>query len=81
MEEAAFNTGQSTVYVRLLHEGTEVSRPTQALLVKDGVYRLLPNHDYNPEDEQWEFPPGSMIRVTRKISCDGDYLLAKEIAN
>jgi len=31
-----------TVYVRLLEEGVEVCRPTEALQIATGVYELLP---------------------------------------
>lgn len=52
-----------TVYVRLLDEGTEVARPTLAEEVEPSVYRLLPTQDYDPEDETWEFPPGSLVQL------------------
>lgn len=51
-----------TVYVRLLNEGTDVFRPTEAERVADGIYRLLPTSDYDPSDEQWEFLPGDVVR-------------------
>ena len=52
-----------TIYVKLLEEGTEVSRPTQALDLGNGLYRILATADYDPDDEVWEFPPGSIVRV------------------
>jgi len=51
-----------TLYVRLLNEGVEVYRPTQAVPVGDGIYKLLPTPDYDPTDEEWEFTPGSTVR-------------------
>ena len=78
LEEAVSSTEKVTVYVRLLDEGTEVSRPTEALTLDEGVYQLLPTHDYDPEDERWEFPPGSKVRVEIRTGDAGDYLLAKE---
>lgn len=52
----------TTVYVRLLDEGTDVFRPTQAVRTPQGGYRLLPTPNYDPEDERWEFLPGQMVR-------------------
>jgi hypothetical protein len=49
------------VYVRLLDEGTDVWRPTTAVRLADGRFRLLPTDDYDPAIETWEFPPGSMV--------------------
>lgn len=81
MENTAFNTEKLTVYVRLLGEGTEVSRPTQAVLVKEGVYQLLPNQEYDSKDEQWEFPPGSMVHVAQIVSDNRDYFIATRIVD
>lgn len=49
------------VFVRLVGEGTDVWRPTQARKRKDGSFELLPTPDYDPADETWEFPPGSIV--------------------
>lgn len=70
------STNLVKVYVRLLKEGTEVSRPTQALNLGDGTFRLLPTSDYDPEDEEWEFLPGSIVHAQRRQDGDGEYLLA-----
>jgi len=65
-----------TIYVRLLNEGTEVCRPTQGLEVEKGVYEILPTADYDPSDEEWEFPPGTLVRIQRRKAHDGDYFIA-----
>jgi hypothetical protein len=65
-----------TIYVVLLDEGSSSSRPTQAERVGDGLYRFLPTPDYDPEDEHWEFPPGSVVRAITKYYNDKEYLLA-----
>lgn len=54
---------QATVYVQLLDEGTPTVRPTQAIDMGGGLYKLLPTPNYDPEDEKWEFLPGSIVRV------------------
>lgn len=50
------------IYVQLLEEGTPTARPTQALPLSNGMYKILPASNYNPEDEIWEFLPGSIVR-------------------
>jgi hypothetical protein len=72
------NIQNAEVFVRLFDEGTDVSRPTPAVLIEENVYRLLPIEGYNPEQEKWEFLPGSIVRVERKANAEGDYLLATE---
>ena len=61
------NTKQLTVYVRLLGEGTTVFRPTLRETTGPQTGRLLPTPDYDPEDEQWEFPPETLVRVEARL--------------
>ena len=51
------------VYVVLLEEGTDTIRGTQAIDLGDGTFKLLPTPNYDPEDEIWEFLPGSIVKV------------------
>ena len=61
------NTSVVDMWVRLLDEGTEVTRPAKAVDLGDGTYRILPTSDYDPDDETWEFPPGTIVASeTRK---------------
>jgi len=64
------------IYVRLLNEGTDVSRPTEALDLGNGLFKLLSTPDYNLESETWEFPPGSLVRCEKRSGATGSYLLA-----
>jgi len=64
------------IYVRLLEEGTDVSRPTQALDLGNGLFKLEATTDYDPEAETWEFVPGSEVRGEIRSSESGQYLLA-----
>ena len=58
----------TTIYIRLLDEGTEVFRPTSAEPAGDGLFKVLPTSNYNPQDEKWEFVPGSLVKcVNRKL--------------
>jgi len=64
------------LFVRLLNEGTEVSRPVDGVEVGVGLFKLLPPDEYDPDAETWEFPPGSTVRVTKRRDDNGEYLLA-----
>jgi hypothetical protein len=59
------------VYVKLLGEGTRVYRPAQAEFIDNVTARLQPVIDYASLGEDWEFPPGSVVKcVTRQM--DGE---------
>jgi hypothetical protein len=51
------------LYVQLLDEGTVCYRPTEAISLGAGLFRLLPTPNYDPEDEVWEFLPGSVVKA------------------
>lgn len=70
-----------TIYVALLDEGTLVLRPTQGVALAGGVYRLLPTLDYDPEDEHWEFAPGSLVRCVKEIRNNEEVLIARELVH
>jgi hypothetical protein len=57
----------ATVYVRLLGEGTTVYRPAPAEFLSDDVAKLLASADHDPADEEWEFAPGRLVRVERRV--------------
>lgn len=50
------------IYVPLCDEGTPTVRGTQAIPLGDDLYKILPTPNYDPEDETWEFLPGSVVR-------------------
>lgn len=50
------------IYVPLCDEGTPTVRGTQAVPLGDNLYKILPTPNYDPEDETWEFLPGSVVR-------------------
>ena len=64
------------IYVRLLEEGTEVFRPTEALTLENGLFRVLATTDYDPENEKWEFPPESIVRCTTRQDRESTFLVA-----
>jgi len=58
------------IYVNLLEEGTACSRLTQAHVLEHGLFRLLPTDNYDPDDEHWEFPAGSIVHG-KEVRRDG----------
>lgn len=64
----------STIYIRLLDEGTEVFRPTTAEALGQRLFKVLPTPHYNPEDEKWEFVPGSVVECEKR-TLDGEEVL------
>lgn len=68
-----------TIYIQLLDEGTRVSRPTQGVLLGNNLYRVLPTSDYDPNNERWEFLPGSVVRCRVENWSSGDILVAYEL--
>jgi hypothetical protein len=57
-----------TIYIRLFDEGTDVLRPTEAEMLANGLFKVMPTPKYDPDDEKWEFIPGSIVRgVIRKL--------------
>ncbi len=74
-------SSKPVIYVRLLGEGVPVARPAYGELIRDNIFRILPTENYDPDDETWEFPPGTIVRCERKVSPDGeDTLLAVAIS-
>ena len=56
------STEKIPLYVPLLNEGTDVLRPATGIFVGPDVIRVEAPDDYDPEIEQWEFPPGTEVR-------------------
>jgi hypothetical protein len=67
---------RTTVYVKLLDEGIDAWRPVLAEDLGQRRYRLLPTDDYDPDDETWEFPPGTVAICEPRQLSDGVYLVA-----
>jgi hypothetical protein len=64
----------TTIYIRLLDEGTEVFRPTSAESLGQGVFKVLPTSNYDPREEKWEFAPGSLVECEKR-KLEGDEVL------
>jgi hypothetical protein len=77
LEVMVLGTNKIKIYIPLLDEGIKVSRPTLAEEVGQGRYKVLPTDDYDPEDEVWEFPPGSIVTCISEVK-DGETILTAD---
>lgn len=50
----------TTIYVKLMGEGTNAWRPVEAISNVDGTYTIA-SIETVPEDEIWEFLPGQKV--------------------
>lgn len=64
------------IYIKLLDEGTEAYRPVSATKMGEGVYQLEGFDIYDPEDETWEFLPGTYVTVEEKNLSGVNVLVA-----
>jgi hypothetical protein len=70
----------STIYVRLLGEGTEVFRPVPARLLPGSKGVLEGQEIFDSDAEDWEFPPGSIVHVEERILSGERVLVAARMA-
>lgn len=68
------------IYVELLEEGVSCRRPTFAEDLGDGRYKVLPTPEYDPEDEVWQFTPGTIVHCETRKDAEGEYLYATKEA-
>jgi hypothetical protein len=70
-------TATSTkIFIPLLNEGTRVLRPTLAVQIDEKSFRVLPTKDYDPENEEWAFPPGSVVECASESRNGQEILVA-----
>jgi hypothetical protein len=63
----------ATIYMPLVNEGTDVWRPVEAAHVGPDSY--LVEGDV-PDDEEWMFAPGSIVRCELRTLSLGEHLVA-----
>jgi hypothetical protein len=71
------STDRIPLYVPLLNEGTDVLRPTTGVFVGPDVVRVEAPDDYDPETEDWEFPPGTEVRCIAEFRNGRQILVAR----
>lgn len=65
-----------TIYIPLLNEGIEVSRPTKALILDFNRYKVFGINGGTPENEEWKFSPGSIVECLLKNVNKQNVLIA-----
>jgi hypothetical protein len=69
---------RSIIDIPLLDEGTAVWRPTEGEAVSGQFFRVLPTAGYDPGDEHWAFPPGTLVRCVAEFREGKEVLVAVE---
>ena len=70
------NPGHSyTIYIYLVGEGTDVWRPVEAEYLGDDCFRIT-SENLTMEDENWQFPSGSIVRCREQNLSAGSVLVA-----
>jgi len=67
---------EKNIYIQLLDEGTKVYRPVPAIKIENNIYKLQGFDIYDPEDEIWEFSPGTYVKVEKQYLDGEDVLIA-----
>lgn len=71
---------KTVIYVKITNEAVDVWRPVNAARISEDIYRLP--HEKPDEDEEWEFPAGSIVRCIKKtFAGGGTELVACEAAD
>lgn len=63
------------IYINLLEEGIAVRRPAMAEVINESLCKILPIPNYNPDDEKWEFPPGTLVQYETFTTNDKQNIL------
>jgi len=81
LEDRDLNTNkmENMIYIQLLNEGTKVYRPVPASEIENKVYRIGGEEIYDPDEEVWEFPPGTVVIVEEQILEGENVLLAIKV--
>lgn len=76
----ATNEEDFQIYVQLLDEGTVVYRPVPARKISSSICVLEGADLYDPDNEVWEFLPGTQVIVEEKEFSDGTHPVAVKLA-
>ncbi len=68
------------IYIQLLNEGTKVYRPVPAIMIENCIYKVKGEDIYDPDTEEWEFLPGTIVIVEEQFLSEEYVLVAiKEV--
>ncbi len=75
--EKISNIKTEVIYIPLLNEGTPVFRPAGGLRLGKNMFKVLATEEYDPEDEEWEFPPETIVRCGKEFRNGEKLFIAK----
>ena len=78
LEEKDSNIKIVKLYIPLLNEGTPVLRPTTGMWLRGNIYKVLAVENYDPEDEEWRFPPESIVECRHELQNGEAVLVARK---
>jgi hypothetical protein len=76
-EMVSFTPQYHDIYVPLLNEGTDVIRPTRGRPLGEMKYEVLPVPGYSPSLEEWQFPPGTIVKCVLEKHGGREVLVAR----
>jgi hypothetical protein len=62
---------KETIYISLLNEGTTVWCPVKAIRKSKNIF-MIPEETEKPDDEDWEFSPGTLVKCQEKVFSSGE---------
>ena len=65
------------IYIKILNEGTLVYRPVLSEQIENDLYKVGGESFYNSDLEEWEFMPGSIVKVAENLLVGEMVLIAK----
>ena len=71
------STEMVELFVPLLNEGTDVVRPTQGHCLGNNEVEVLATLDYDPDVEEWKFPPGTKVACETETRAGRKLLVAQ----
>jgi hypothetical protein len=79
MSKTVSFTDTREVFVPLLNEGTCVLRQVNAIPRGDMRFKLIEPADYDPDEEEWEFVPGSEVHCRTELHAGREIVVARAL--
>lgn len=70
------NKMKKIIYIQLLNEGSVAYRPVSAYEIGNNIFKVDGSDIYDPDDEEWEFPPETYVLVEEQIKDGKNVLIA-----
>ena len=66
------------IWIPLRNEGTIAAKMTKGVSLPGDEYIVIMPDEYDPQDEEWEFLPGTIVKCRKEIWSEGEILVAYE---